>query len=311
MRLFHDPVFQNHRTDGHPESPERLAAIDARLRDLNFFDRVELGTITPASVEDLARVHTREHIDDVREFSRQGGGRIDADTIVCPESYDVALLAAGSAIAAVDTVLTTEHRQAATLLRPPGHHALADQTMGFCLFGNTAIAARYAQSKYQLNRILIVDWDVHHGNGTQAMFYEDPNVYFFSVHRWPFFPGTGSEEETGHRDGLGTTFNLPLQFGVTQANFLLQFERMLKAAAEKAKPELVLISAGFDAHYLDPVGSLGLETVHFGELTRMVNKVAAEYCEGRVVSVLEGGYQPQALADSVACHLQTLLDNTR
>jgi acetoin utilization deacetylase AcuC-like enzyme len=236
-----------------------------------------------------------------------GGGRIEADTVISSQSFEVAALAAGAAVAAVDAVLAGPQRQAACLVRPPGHHALREAPMGFCLINNVAVAAVHALRRHGLSRVLIVDWDVHHGNGTQAIFYDSPEVHFFSVHRYPFYPGTGAGNETGTGPGLGTKFNLPLPFGVSRTEFLERFESVLSDAAARCRPELVLVSAGFDAHRADPIGSLGLETEDFAPLTRLVMQVADQYCGGRLVSLLEGGYDLQALAESVQCHLETLL----
>jgi acetoin utilization deacetylase AcuC-like enzyme len=305
--LFRDPLFQRHRTGQHPESPARLAAIDRRLDDRGLPARCRTGKLRLAAEDDLARLHAAAYIDHVRQFAEAGGGRIEADTVVSPESYDVARYAAGTLMAAVDSVLTGVDTNALCLVRPPGHHALADRAMGFCLFSNVAVAAEHALRTHDLERVLIVDWDVHHGNGTQDLFYDRDDVTFFSSHRYPFYPGTGAADETGVGRGLGHTFNLPVTFGTPRREFLVKFERMLHDAADRSQPQLVLISAGFDAHRRDPIGSLGLETEDFAVLTKLVLGVANEHCEGKLVSVLEGGYDVEALADSVSLHLEGLL----
>jgi acetoin utilization deacetylase AcuC-like enzyme len=192
------------------------------------------------------------------------------------------------------------------IVRPPGHHALANAPMGFCLFNNVAIGAKMAIDELGLDRVLIVDWDVHHGNGTQAMFWEDPQVAFYSIHRYPFYPGSGRHDETGEGRGQGTTLNVPLRFGTSRKDFRHVFAESLAAFADTVKPQLVLISAGFDSHRSDPIGSLGLESEDFAELTRCVMDLAATHADGRIVSVLEGGYNPTALAESVEQHLTTL-----
>jgi acetoin utilization deacetylase AcuC-like enzyme len=307
--LFSDPVFLEHDTGGHPESPDRLEAVHQALQTTGLMQRVEHGTIRPAQRAELARVHDEDYINTIEEYARQvqGPTAIEADTVVCPRSFDVAVQAAGTALAAVDEVLGGRHKRAVCLTRPPGHHALPDRAMGFCLFNNVALAARHAQAVHAVSRVLIVDWDVHHGNGTQDIFYADGSVCFYSVHRFPFYPGTGRESETGMGDGLGWTFNLPLAFGISRRDYLERFQEMLERAADHSRPELVLVSAGFDAHAADPIGSLGLESEDFGALTKLVMDIADQHCDGRLISLLEGGYNVQALAESVCCHVEELM----
>jgi acetoin utilization deacetylase AcuC-like enzyme len=252
-------------------------------------------------------VHERAYIESIQRFCTAGGGRIEADTVISARSYEVACLAAGTALAAVDAVLTGLAPRAFCLTRPPGHHALPARAMGFCLFNNVALAAAHAVQNHHRERVLVVDFDVHHGNGTQDMFYDSPSVYFLSIHRYPFYPGTGAAHETGTREGLGTKFNVPVRFGTARKTYLEQFQTTLEKATTRCQPELILISAGFDAHQADPVGSLGLETEDFEPLTRLVVEAADQYCGGRVVSVLEGGYNVHALAESVECHMKALL----
>ncbi len=306
--LFADPLFQTHETGEHPECPERLASIQSRLEDSGLLERFAPGRIVAATLPQLLLVHGQGYLDDLRGFAQSGGGRYEADTVVSPASYDVALQAAGSAMAAVDAVVEGSQRRAACLIRPPGHHALPNSAMGFCLLNNVALAARQAIDEHRLSRVLIVDWDVHHGNGTQDVFYADEKVHFLSVHRWPFYPGTGADDETGTGAGLGTTWNLPLEFGVSRKEYFARFRRILDDAAARCRPELLLVSAGFDAHRCDPVGSLELESEDFAGLTRIVLDVADSHCDGRIVSLLEGGYDLQALAESVECHLTELAD---
>jgi acetoin utilization deacetylase AcuC-like enzyme len=256
----------------------------------------------------LSYIHETKYVDALCDYAARGGGRIEVDTVVSPRSFDVALRAAGAACDAVEKVVHgPPQSRAACLTRPPGHHALPQAAMGFCLFNNVAIAARTAIREFSLNRLLIIDWDVHHGNGTQDSFWEDEQVAFMSIHRWPFYPGTGDVTETGAGRGLGTTLNLPIAFGFPRKRYLERFQHELEQFAAKIRPELLLVSAGFDSHRLDPVGSLGLEVEDFLALTRVVRSIADDYAEGRLVSVLEGGYNTDVLPLCVAEHLRSML----
>lgn len=309
--LFLDERFLNHRTQGHPESPERLRVLYQHLKTTGLIHEFETPGFLAAPEEQIELAHSPAYVSRLKQFAADGGGWIDADTCISEQSFDVASLAVGAVVDAVDRVLKGPHRQAMCLVRPPGHHALPTTAMGFCLFNNIAIGAVHASQNHLLNRILIVDWDVHHGNGTQHIFYHDHEVYYVSVHRHPFFPGTGAADESGAGNGMGTIFNLPLPFGVGRRELLTRFAAILNKAAAKCRPELVLLSAGFDAHRDDPIGSLGLETEDFAELTSMTMDVANEYCDGRLVSVLEGGYNVPILADCVDLHLRTLNSSHR
>jgi len=304
--LFSDPLFLEHQTGAHPESSERLRYLHEFLKEDPVTRRFDTGKIQPAQPAQLELVHGAAYIDAVRRFAAGGGGRIECDTVVSARSFEVASLAAGAGLSAVDAVLSGPSRRALCLVRPPGHHALPNSAMGFCLFNNVALAASHAIRQHGLNRVLVVDFDVHHGNGTQNTFYQSGEVYFFSIHRSPFYPGTGAAYETGSGRGLGTKFNVPVRFGTSRRDYLEQFQTTLEQAAARARPELLLISAGFDAHRADPVGSLGLETEDFEPMTRLLVEVADQYCEGRVVSLLEGGYNVHFLAESVACHMEGL-----
>ena len=217
-------------------------------------------------------------------------------------------MAAGAVCDAVKRVVHGDDPHALCLVRPPGHHALPRQTMGFCLLNHVALGARLAIHELELDRVLIVDWDVHHGNGTQAIFWQDPQVGYFSIHRWPFYPGTGAADETGSGPGLGTTVNLPVELGISRKDYIELFVQALGRFADKFKPDLLLVSAGFDSHRADPIGSLGLESEDFQVLTHTVLEAARVHCQGRAVSVLEGGYNPDALSESVEIHLRQLLE---
>ena len=305
--LYYDHRFLDHLTGAHPERPARLAQVISHLEREAIVARCRREPWEPASPERIARIHRPEYTARLKEFAERGGGRIEADTVICPASYDVARLAAGAVADAVDRVVRGQERNALCLLRPPGHHALPDNAMGFCLLNNIAIGARVATDEHKLDRVLVVDWDVHHGNGTQDAFWTDPKVGFLSIHRWPFYPGTGDSDETGSGAGLGTTLNLPVQFGTRRNDYLARFRTSLENFADKLRPQMVLISAGFDSHRDDPIGSLELETEDFQALSRIVLDVADTHAAGRVVSVLEGGYNPGVLAGCVEVHLKELL----
>jgi acetoin utilization deacetylase AcuC-like enzyme len=305
--LYYDPIFLEHDTGDHPECANRIIPAARRLNLLAMHMGFVKPTWKPLSVDDVELVHDAAYVASLRVASQSGGERLDPDTRVSPRSFDVALMAAGAVADAVDKVVLSEERRAFCLIRPPGHHALANRAMGFCLLNNVALGARLAIARHSLARVLVVDWDVHHGNGTQDLFWEDGQVGFFSIHRYPFYPGTGDADETGSGRGLGTKLNVPVSFGTSRQEFHAKFERALEDIARRVQPELVLISAGFDAHRLDPIGSLGLESEDFGPLTRAVVDVAQQYAGGRIVSVLEGGYNADAVAECVDIHLHELM----
>ncbi len=308
--LYTDPLFLRHETGHHVEVPARLRSITDRLISTGLDQRCLPGTYEPVSPDIALRVHEPTVVVRAKQVAEAGGGMLDADTVVSPESYRVALAAAGACCAAIDAVLTGPECRALCLVRPPGHHATPQQSMGFCLFNNIALAAEQARRSHGLARILIIDWDVHHGNGTQDIFFADPGIFFFSIHRYGmgFYPGSGASDETGTGKGLGATLNAPVRFGTSRRDYHAIFANALEKAADAIKPELVLLSAGFDAHRRDPIGSLGLETEDFTDLTRLVLDVARTHAQGRVVICLEGGYHLEALAESVEVHLRELLD---
>lgn len=305
--LLRDPVFLDHDTGpGHPERPDRFRVASAVLDSSGLAGKCRSIPWTPANALAIARVHPGAYLDQISRVCEQGGGFLDPDTPVCPKSHEIALFASGALLAAVDGVLAKEsgHKSAFCLVRPPGHHSTPDQPMGFCLYNHIAVAARHAQAVHGLRRILIVDWDVHHGNGTQDIFYGDSAVHFLSIHRHGqgFYPGSGSVGETGSGDGLGATQNVALELGTTRKGYLDSFDRALEIAAAH-RPELVLLSAGFDACRGDPVGDLGLEPEDYASLTRSLMALAEAECGGRLVSMLEGGYHLGQLAESVRHHV--------
>ncbi len=308
--LYRDDRFLNHETGDHPERPIRLRAIESHLERHWLTSQCGQPSFEPCDRATLALVHEPAYIEEVSAFARAGGGYLDADTVCSPASFEVASLAAGAVVDAVGRVMAGEDRTAFCLVRPPGHHALADRAMGFCLFNNVALGAMAAVKRHELDRVLIVDFDVHHGNGTQAIFWEDPRVGFLSMHRYPFYPGTGAADERGEGGGFGTTVNLPIEFGTPRNRILEIFAARLQAFADQIRPQLVLVSAGFDAHRTDPIGNLGLEAEDFAAFTDRILEVAAAHAGGRVVSVLEGGYNPPALAECVDQHLTRLLNAT-
>jgi acetoin utilization deacetylase AcuC-like enzyme len=307
--LYTHPLFLEHDTGRHPENANRLRWIQARLEKARLIEECVPGTFQPCPEETVSELHHPDVAAQAKRVAALGGGHLDADTVVSPRSYEVGLLAAGASVAAVDEVLAGKARRALCLVRPPGHHATPRRSMGFCLFNNIALAARRAKDAHDLRRILIVDWDVHHGNGTQDIYYDDPEVMFLSIHRYGhgFYPGTGPADEIGTGRGLGFTRNVPVHFGISRRDYLSLFKNAVEQAADRIKPELVLVSAGFDAHTRDPIGSLGLETEDFTEMTRCLLDVAQTHADGRLISCLEGGYHLEALAESVQTHLEELL----
>ncbi len=305
--LLHDARFLDHQTGNHPESPRRLEAIRRELEaDSELWKELSHETPIAASDEDITRCHTSELIDQVREASETDRGMLDMDTIVSRESFEVARLAAGAATTAVDLVVAGDVPNAFAPVRPPGHHAMPDRAMGFCLFNNAAIGARYAQARHGLENVLIIDWDVHHGNGTQAMFYSDPTVFYFSAHQYPYYPGTGARVETGEGAGTGTILNVPLPRRTSADAHRIAFTDALAAIEERFRPDLVIISAGFDSRRGDPLGALLLEDADFVEMTKEVMDLADRHAGGRIVSLLEGGYDLNNLGRTVQGHVRAL-----
>jgi acetoin utilization deacetylase AcuC-like enzyme len=307
--IVHHPIYEKHDTGpGHPETPERYRAVIKGLRnDAKLWESLVEITPDPASQGLIQAAHTKEHFKRVEGAFSNGLDRLDADTVISMKSFDAALFACGGAITAVDAVMDGKARNAFVAVRPPGHHATAEHAMGFCLFNNVAVAARYAQNKYpEIERVAIIDWDVHHGNGTQGIFYNDPSVFFMSMHQYPWYPGTGSRGETGHGRGLGSTMNFPVKAFTTAATQLQNFEAAINDIRSKFQPDMIFVSAGFDAHTTDPLGQLQLEDPDFRRMTRTLMEWADEVCSGRLVSCLEGGYNLETLGETVKEHVAEL-----
>ncbi len=307
VAVFSDRRMIDHRVPfRHPERPERLQAVLRHLERSGYFNTCPNGVVREATIEELSRIHDTAYLRRVADLESEGGGMLDPDTWLLPGSNLAARLAAGAAIEAVAFVLGGDNRRALCLVRPPGHHARPASGMGFCIYDNIAVCAAEALVRFDLTRVLIVDFDVHHGNGTQEAFYDSPRVGFLSIHRYPFYPGTGSRDETGTGPGLGNVVNIPLPYGTPRREYQAAFRNGLEKLADRIRPEIVLISAGFDAHAQDPIGDLGLEIDDFDVLTREIVLVAETHAQGRIVSLLEGGYNVSILAGSVAAHLQAL-----
>jgi len=310
--LLLDPLYKQHRTgEGHPERPERYDAIAQALERAGLIK--ELTRIPPreATEDEIAACHSREYIRtvkrDVGQLSAGGLGELSTgDTIISAESLQIALKAAGGILNAVDAVMAGRSGNAFCAVRPPGHHATPNRGMGFFLFNNVAIAARYAQRKHGIGKALIADWDVHHGNGTQDIFYSDGSVFFFSTHQSPWYPGTGKPEETGEGKGKGTTLNCPFPAGSGRKEILGAFRERLVTAADRFKPDLGFLSAGFDSRMGDPLGRFTLSDADFAELTALMMEIADKHAGGRLISVLEGGYNLSGLGAAVAAHVRAL-----
>jgi len=312
--LVHDPRFRLHRTrEGHPESPERYDAVVDALRQRGFMDRLHPIDPRAATVDELRTTHEVRYLELARREIESGEEQLSTgDTSVGPGSWEVAVLAAGGALSAVDWVVGNGEGPSAgpanafCVVRPPGHHATPDRGMGFCILSNVAVAAHYAQSRHGLERIAIVDWDVHHGNGTQDVFYADDSVHFFSTHQSPWYPWTGEADEIGEGDGEGFTLNRPFPSGSGRDEILGAFEDEWVPAMDAFRPELVLVSAGFDSREGDPLGEFRLTDQDFRDLTRVVLSVADRHASGRLVSVLEGGYSLEGLAAAATAHVEIL-----
>jgi acetoin utilization deacetylase AcuC-like enzyme len=306
--FVHDEEYLEHDTGPeHPERPGRLEAIVGHLKKSGKMnDLLQLRPV-PASLDWVQKVHPLSYIQMIERRCLAGEPVLDSgDTHVCKKSYAVALLAAGGVLRAIDEAIKGNTMKVFCAVRPPGHHAETRSVMGFCLFNNVAIGARSAQQKYGLGRVAILDWDVHHGNGTQEIFWTDPSVLYISTHQYPLWPGTGASNESGEGAGEGFTLNCPMRPGSDEREFIEAFHDRIMPALHKFRPELLIISAGFDAHRDDPLANIDLTEQSLATMTEFASEIASKYCGGRIVSVLEGGYNLTALARSVEAHLNAL-----
>jgi len=306
--VVYDPIYKKHFAGtGHPESPQRLDAVMGALSEADFAAKLKLIEPRAAGDEDILAVHKPAYLKQVRDDIASGRSALTmGDTDISKDSLSAAMKAAGGICRAVDEVISGRYRNAFCAVRPPGHHSGASRGSGFCVFNNVAIAARYARRKHKISRVLIADWDVHHGNGTQEIFYEDPSVLFFSTHQWPWYPMTGRPDETGAGKGTGFTINCPFGAGAGRTEILGAFREKLVPAADEYKPELVLISAGFDSRSGDPLGRFRLSDDDFFDLTGIMLDIASRHASGRLVSTLEGGYSLTGLAKAASAHCRGL-----
>jgi acetoin utilization deacetylase AcuC-like enzyme len=307
---LYDSLYLQHFLPGHVEGPERLVEINRALTETGMRDRLVTLTPQPVSIERLSRVHHPRHIDRVRSVAACGGGGLMGlgdETYLVPRSYEAALLAAGAVVSGVEAVLRGEVKTAFALVRPPGHHAFADHGEGFCLFNNIAIAAATARAEFGIDRVLIVDFDVHHGNGTNSIFYRDPSVLFFSTQQWGIYPGTGWWDEIGEGAGVGYSVNVPLLPGWGDEAMRLVFDDLLVPLARRFQPQLILVSAGYDPSWTDRLGSMLVTTHGFFNLTRTLVQLSDELCGGKLVLTLEGGYGLDGLAYGVVASLAAML----
>ena len=306
VKIVEDERYQSHRgPDGHPERPERLIAIGEAL-DL-FRDQIETVMPRPAEPEEILRVHQDPLVDFLASTSGQPAGRIDADTYFAPSSFEVACLAAGGTIDLARSVMRGDAVRGLAAIRPPGHHAESNRAMGFCLFNNVAVAARAIQAEFGSPRVLILDWDVHHGNGTQHSFEDDPSVLYISTHQFPFYPGTGNFGEDGAGRGRGATLNVPMPAGCGDAEYVGVMQRVIVPAAIKFQPDLILISCGFDAHRDDPLASMELSINGYRTMANTMRALADDYCGGRIAYVLEGGYALSGVREGARAVLESLV----
>jgi len=307
--VYH-PIYLNHDTGQHVENARRLEAIMSLLEESGVKERLTLVEPRVATSEELTRVHHKDYVPRIQAVAERGGGWLDPDTVMSPDSYEAALYAAGGLIKATEAVMSGEVDSAFGLVRPPGHHATGMRAMGFCLFNNVAIAARHAMAKCGAECIAIIDFDVHHGNGTQEAFYFNPDVLYISTHEYPFYPGTGSKGEIGAATGEGATVNMPFPAGCGDAEYVQCFEEVIAPVLGRFNPQLILVSAGYDAHWADMLAMMEVSVAGYVQMVRIIKGLADELCGGRLVFTLEGGYNLDALAASVKATFEVLLGET-
>ena len=308
--FVYDPIYLQHATGKHVENAGRLEAIISLLEQAGLSQQLTPIKPRAASAEELSAVHDKQYISHIHDVAQRGGGWLDADTVMSAGSYEAAVYAAGGTIAATEAVISGEVTSAFALVRPPGHHATSQRAMGFCLFNNVAIATKYALAKYNLERIAIIDFDVHHGNGTQEIFYDNPQVLYISTHEYPLYPGTGDVDETGSGTARGTKVNIPLPAGCGDDEYLLVFEQIISPVVRQFQPQLIVVSAGYDSHWADGLALMQVTTTGFAQMVKIIRGLADEFCQSSIVICLEGGYHLQALACSVKATFDVLLGNT-
>ncbi len=305
--IIFDQIFLKHDFIGHPENAKRLESIIAHIKDAKLYERLQLIESRAADLKEILICHSEEYVEYVKAFCERGGGYFDPDTYSNKYSFLAASTAVGSSIDLTKSVISAKLKNGFALLRPPGHHSLSNRAMGFCLFSNIAIAAKTALDEPGINKVAIVDFDVHHGNGTQALIDDDPNILFISTHQYPFYPGTGSIREIGTEDAEGTIINIPLQAGVGDIGFKIVYEKIVIPALERFKPDLILVSAGYDAHWDDPLANLNLSLSGYDWISKKLIECTEEICNGKIVFFLEGGYNLDVLGYGVTNAIRKLL----
>lgn len=307
--LYNEIYLEHDTGSGHPERSERLLAIDDKLKSNSFYEELLKVEIKKADYKYIKMIHDEHYIDRVKSEIERGVIYLDSmDTVVCSRSFEVALYAVGGCLNMCDTVMGGEVNTGFCSVRPPGHHAESNYAAGFCIFNNIAICAKYLQSEHNINRVAVVDWDVHHGNGSQHSFYSDPSVYYISLHQSPHYPGTGISNETGIGEGEGYTLNIPMKAGSGDKEYLDAFDEVIIGELERFKPEIILISAGFDAHEFDPLSSIRLSSNMYYQFTRLLQGIARKHSEGRIIAILEGGYNLDSLAEGAKGVIQAFID---